>query len=441
MKYCKSFLALALTIAIAISLVPGVYGKEEAETPEHVHDYIVQVVKEASHTEGEILRYSCTLCSDVYEEEGEPLGHSYVAEIVKPVSCTEDGLTVYTCSCGDSYEEVIKAEGHNYVAESIKDVTCTEDGVIVYICSCGDYYAEVVEFEGHKHVPQVIQEVSCTEDGLTVYTCSCGDTYEVKTPATGHTYTSKVIKKLTCTQDGITLYTCSCGDSYEVVTKTTGHNYVIIDHTEPTQEEDGYTIYACTACHDEYTVTTEHENKFVAKMYLVAKRQVSPLGHMWVYIHNNSNHPIEVGAYTVPVGQGVSVGVFGLTRSDGIGLYYNIEAYAVNKYGIDSVICMQEYLTQDKLEKVSKKVRSSNFWDPMFFNCTGAAFAIWNAGASTTLVPLIFPVFGRLQMLSRPHTEEIDMYYPKATQVFKQRGTGKNARLEQVSEGSISHGV
>ena len=328
MKYFKKVLALVLTLAFVISLVPGVYGEENDTTTDHVHDYIAQVIKEASHTENGLLRYTC-LCNDFYEEETEALGHNYVADVAKEASCTENGVIIYSCSCGKSYEEKIEAQGHNYV---------------------------------------------------------------------------------------------------------------IIEHTEPTQEVDGITVYACSVCSNEYTETKEHEDKYVAKMYICAKRGVSPLGHMWVYIENISNQPIEVGVYTVPIGQGVSIGAFGLTRADGIGIYYNVEAYTANKYGLKNVVCMQENLTKSDLEKVSQKVRNNNFWDPIILNCMGIAFSIWNSGASTKLISIVFPVFGRLQMLMHPHIDEINMYYPTESQVYKQKGIGQDARLENVSENTLSHG-
>lgn len=256
-----------------------------------------------------------------------------------------------------------------------------------------------------------------------------------------HQYISQVISDVSHTEDGITLYTCSCGDSYEEVTPAEDHNYVVIEDTEPTQDEDGVTVYSCSVCGDSYTVTKEYQDEYVAKMYICAKREFSPLGHMWVYIENNSDQPIEVGAYTVPVDQGVSIGTFGLTRWDGFGIYYNIEAYSANKYGLENIVCIEENLTETKLEKVSKTVRNINFWEPIFFNCMGIAFTIWNAGATIKLIPLIFPLLGRIQMLLYPNTDTINMYYPTEDQVFKQRGIGNNATLENVNSHSLSYGI
>ena len=40
----------------------------------------------------------------------------------------------------------------------------------------------------------------------------------------------------------------------------------------------------------------------------------------------------------------------------------------------------------------------------------GMAFAIWNAGGSPKLIPMVLPDFGRLQMLIYPNLDEIEMY-------------------------------
>lgn len=444
MNFFKRFLALVLTVVLAVSLVPGVYGKESMQTEEpveHTHTYWGHIIKKASCSEKGLARYSCS-CGDSYEVELDSPEHEYVSEIVKEATCAETGIIRYTCSCGDSYDIEIESPEHKYIPAVIRDATCAETGIVRYTCSCGESYDVVIPSPEHEYISEVIKDVTCTENGIIRYTCSCGDFFDEDIIASGHNYTSKVIKKAACTENGIRRYTCSCGDFYDETIKSKGgHKYNVVEHTEPTQEADGITVYVCSVCKDTYTETKEHENKFVATMYLCAKRQVSPLGHMWIYIKNNDNEPIEVGAYTVPVGQGVSVGTFGLTRADGIGIYYNVEAYTVNKYGIDRVICMQENLTAEQLEKVSKKIRNNNLWDPIIFNCTGMAFAIWNAGSSTTLVSFVLPVFGRLAMLTHDHTDKIEMYYPTEDQVFKQKGSRKNARLEVVSASSISHGI
>ena len=77
----------------------------------------------------------------------------------------------------------------------------------------------------------------------------------------------------------------------------------------------------------------------VAKLYLCHRWSGPPsLGHMWVYIENLTGKPIQVGLYKVPAKQGVSVGNFGLTRADGNGTYYNVEAYCGNHFSLSGMI-------------------------------------------------------------------------------------------------------
>ncbi|MBR4726493.1 MAG: hypothetical protein IK080_01230 [Clostridia bacterium] len=90
-------------------------------------------------------------------------------------------------------------------------------------------------------------------------------------------------------------------------------------------------------------------------MYLCHRwSKVPSLGHVWVYVENLTQEDMVIGAYTVPPHEGVSLGCFGLTRSDGGGTYYNVEAHCGNKYGVKGMIALQEDLTADKLAKVSR---------------------------------------------------------------------------------------
>lgn len=160
-------------------------------------------------------------------------------------------------------------------------------------------------------------------------------------------------------------------------------------------------------------------------------------GHLWVYIHNTTDEPFEVGLYTVQPGEGVSLGNFNLTRSDGSGLYYNIESYCGNKYGLDGTIAVTDKLTYGRLKAVTEALKIGNHFDPIY-NCTGFALTIWNIG-SAKIVPFIpIPVvalFGILMWGGRLNS--LEMSYPPAEQVYKQIGNGSDAYLKPVSEGSL----
>ncbi|MBE6573930.1 MAG: hypothetical protein E7652_06010 [Ruminococcaceae bacterium] len=66
--------------------------------------------------------------------------HSYTA-VTTEASCTEDGVTVYTCTCGDSYSEMIPAKGHSLGDWSVyKEATSEEVGEQRRYCCACDYF-------------------------------------------------------------------------------------------------------------------------------------------------------------------------------------------------------------------------------------------------------------------------------------------------------------
>ena len=91
---------------------------------------------------GKITR-ECSACDETEELE--------VKEKVEEKNCINDGHDMVDgiCSrCG--YEEPpVQEHIHDYT-ESSRTATCTEDGVIVYTCSCGDSYSEPESAKGHR---------------------------------------------------------------------------------------------------------------------------------------------------------------------------------------------------------------------------------------------------------------------------------------------------
>ena len=77
---------------------------------------------------------------------------------------------------------------------------------------------------------------------------------------------------------------------------------------------------------------TETAEETVATISLCSNIYVWPVsGHTWIYVHNNSDEPIQVGHYEVLPDQGMSVGAFSFSVDDGWGLYYNMECYKENE--------------------------------------------------------------------------------------------------------------
>ena len=179
-------------------------------------------------------------------------------------------------------------------------------------------------------------------------------------------------------------------------------------------------------------------DKIVANYYIyVMETDIHPVGHMWVYLENLTNKPMQVGYYTVPPYKGVSIGIF--ARKDGFGIYYNVEAYNQTVYGMENQICLKDELTAAKVKDVSDTLRSiPNHWDPIF-NCMYYAFRIWNAGCSADkkLIHLVWPPLGTLQIKMKNHLYEVPMKGATINQTFRQVGSGEDGYLKPATLKSL----
>lgn len=184
--------------------------------------------------------------------------------------------------------------------------------------------------------------------------------------------------------------------------------------------------------------TKASDEKIVANYYIyVMETDIHPIGHMWVYLENLTNKPMQVGYYTVPPYKGVSVGVF--ARKDGFGIYYNVEAYNQTVYGMENQICLKDELTTAKVKDVSDAlIDFPNHWDPIF-NCMYFAFKIWNAGCSREkkLIHLVWPPLGTLQIKMKNHLYEVPMKGATMEQTYRQVGSGANGYLKPATLKSL----
>lgn len=193
-------------------------------------------------------------------------------------------------------------------------------------------------------------------------------------------------------------------------------------------------ILSCFA----FQTTAANSGKTVAKLYVCARTSGRPIPHIFIYVENLSNESIQVGAYTVKKNQGVSVGTWGFRTKNGIGIYYNVEAYLTKKYGPSDVICLSKELNASELKTVSNKIRGFNFWDPIFFNCVFFAFQVWDSVSPIILIPFIFPFVGRLQIFLHGGKHNLNMYLPERSQVHRQKGSGNNATLSSVANSMVN---
>ena len=185
-------------------------------------------------------------------------------------------------------------------------------------------------------------------------------------------------------------------------------------------------------------VSTSNSSKIVANYYIfVMETDIHPIGHMWVYLENLTNKPMQVGYYTVPPHEAVSVGVF--ARKDGYGIYYNVEAYTQTVYGMENQICLMDQLTAEKVKDVSDAlIKFPNHWDPIF-NCMYFAFKIWNAGCSREkkLIHLIWPPLGTMQIKMKRYQRGVLMQGVTIDKAFRQVGSGSSGYLKPVTMKSV----
>ena len=189
------------------------------------------------------------------------------------------------------------------------------------------------------------------------------------------------------------------------------------------------------------TETESVEEETVATLSLCSAIYVWPIsGHSWIYVHNNSDEPIQVGHFEVLPDQGVSIGAFSFSVSDGWGLYYNIESYKENaKNRADKVRSISEEINAEQLAKLSQNlIDYPNYWG-FVNNCATFAFSIWNSVTGDAYFSLLIPAITDFMIMCGGGKRGVlDMYQQPRDQVFRQVGFGENARLELASDYSVS---
>lgn len=186
---------------------------------------------------------------------------------------------------------------------------------------------------------------------------------------------------------------------------------------------------------------TQGSGENIATISLCSNVYVWPIsGHTWIYVHNNSDEPIQVGLYKVPAGQGVSIGAFSFSVDDGWGLYYNIEAYKENaKNRMDNVRSISEEMDADDLETLNNSLNNyPNMWS-FTVNCATFSFSMWNSVTGDSLFSLLIPAISDFMiMLKGGKKGVLEMYQPPRDHVYRQKGSGDDAYLVLASDYSVS---
>ena len=159
-------------------------------------------------------------------------------------------------------------------------------------------------------------------------------------------------------------------------------------------------------------------------------------GHTWIYVENLTQETLQVGAYELPAGQGVSIGCFSFTVKDGWGLYYNVEAHRENKHDrFDTHWTKTKTVNRAELEELSRNLLNfPNTWNPVI-NCSTFAFSMWNSVSGDMFISLLIPAISQFEVIIGGGKKGVmDMYCPTRDQVLRQRGMGENAYLEPVCD-------
>lgn len=75
----------------------------------------------------------------------------------------------------------------------------------------------------------------------------------------------------------------------------------------------------------------------------------------------------------------------------------------------------------------------------MFFNCAYFAYSMWNGVTGDFIMPFILPLFSHWALqLSGGEKGKLELFVPTEEQIFRQVGSGKNAKLVQASSKTIN---
>lgn len=169
----------------------------------------------------------------------------------------------------------------------------------------------------------------------------------------------------------------------------------------------------------EEPVVTPDPNEIVACVYLCASNNIG-VGHVWLYFENLTDHPITVGYYELEPGCGCTVSQLSSLHPDGMGTYYNFEAYKYQSK-LSRAHYLAEEITYDELVNVSHIIRSHNSYELFFNNCGRFATTIWNSISDRHIMYFFLPLVITAQM-----GNQRGVYHQKVTvnEVFKQQSAG-----------------
>ncbi len=214
--------------------------------------------------------------------------HSYTTKEIQKATCSQEGITLYSCSCGMSYEAKTPALPHTSVAVAAIAATCTTDGQTAgtkcSVCQKVLTGCTKIAAKGHSYVTSQGKPATCTNSGLTEgsYCSVCNQVFQAQTviPATGHTPVVDAGYAATCTTAGMTegshCSVCSQVIVAQQVIAPAGHSPEVIPGTPAGCLNSGMSDgQRCSVCSQ-----------------ILVQQQILPrLGHEYTYTDNgNGTH-------------------------------------------------------------------------------------------------------------------------------------------------------
>ncbi len=204
---------------------------------------------------GSKYRY-CLECGEIETEIIQALEHNYLYEVIKDASCTEMGEIKYTCTiCGNQFIQRIDPISHNYIKKPISpelfviiqslidDVISIEEEGIIYYYECEMCQLILTNYLNSSFDPdepsnhrlghfELVYQIN-DEQAIFARKCQdCNEYIEVKISNSivdSHIWDLGVItKEATCDAPGEILYTClACGEQKTEPITQLNHVYTL----------------------------------------------------------------------------------------------------------------------------------------------------------------------------------------------------------------------
>ena len=172
------------------------------------HELVNEIIKEATHFEKGISKYTCSVCGYSKEEDIEIISHTFSGEYF-----FDENNHYYVCECG----EKDKDEKHYFIEDTLKEATHFEKGTIKYTCSiCGYFIEKDIEIISHTYSGEYSFD-ECNH----YYLCECGEKDKIEEHNYGE---GEVVIEETRLTEGLRRYTCKCGSTKDEVIEAKGFN-------------------------------------------------------------------------------------------------------------------------------------------------------------------------------------------------------------------------